>query len=58
MVFDSNTPYGHLLREEQEDDSASRKLSLVIIALNLILAGSLYGRVDQPQKQTSRKDES
>jgi hypothetical protein len=34
------------LWEEKESGSASRKLSLAIIALNLTLAGSLYIYVD------------
>jgi hypothetical protein len=40
-----------MLREEKEDDSASRKLSLAIIGLNLTLAGSLYVRLDQSKSK-------
>jgi hypothetical protein len=36
-----------MLREEKEENSASRMLSLAVMALNLTLAGSLYDRVDQ-----------
>jgi hypothetical protein len=35
------------MREEKEDNSVSRKLSLAIVTLNLTLAGSLYEWMDQ-----------
>jgi hypothetical protein len=40
-----------MLREEKEDDSASRKLCLAFILLKLTLAGSLHVRVDQPKNK-------